>query len=68
MAQRTIVEDQIFDMVRRVPACNLEEITLECTNLTWNQVFSAVDRLSRSGEIVLMPRGRGMYTLTCPHR
>lgn len=68
MAQRTIVEDQIIDMVRRAPACNLEEITLECTNLTWNQVFFAVDRLSRSGEIVLMPRGRGMYTLTFPHR
>jgi hypothetical protein len=31
-------------------------------------VFLAVDRLSRSGEIMLVPRGRGTYTVTFLHR
>jgi len=68
MTQHTTVEDQVIDIVHRAQACDLEEVTRTCTNLTWNQVFLAVDRLSRTGEILLMPRGRGIYTLTFPHR
>ncbi len=68
MARHTTAEDQVIDMLHGAHACDLEEVTRQCTSLTWNQVFLAVDRLSRSGEIALMPRGRGMYTLTCPQR
>jgi hypothetical protein len=31
-------------------------------------VFFAVDRLSRRGELILIPKGRGMYAVTFPHR
>jgi hypothetical protein len=68
MAQHTIVEAQVIDILHRAHACDLEEVTRQCTNLTWNQVFLTVDRLSRRGEIKLMPRGRGMYTVTFPQR
>jgi hypothetical protein len=68
MAQHTTVEDQVIDMLHRAPACDLEEITRQCNNLTWNQVFLAVDRLSRRGELMLLPKGRGAYTVTFPHR
>ena len=68
MALHTTVEDQVVGVLHRTQTCDLEEVTRQCTNLTWNQVFLAIDRLSRSGEIILMPRGRGMYTLTFPHR
>jgi hypothetical protein len=68
MAQSTTVEVQVSDIVRRAGACDLEEITRQCANLTWNQVFLAVDRLSRSGKIMLLPRDRGLYTVTFPHR
>jgi hypothetical protein len=68
MAQHTTVEGQVIDMLHRAHTCDLEEVTRQCTNLTWNQVFLAVDRLSRSGEIMLVPRGRGIYTVTFPHR
>jgi len=68
MAQSTTVEVQVIDIVRRADACDLEEIMRQCTNLTWNQVFFAVDRLSRSGEIRLVSRGRGTYTVAFPHR
>ncbi len=68
MAQEITAEDQVIDMLHRAHACDLEEVTRTGTNLTWNQVFLAVDRLSRSGEIILMARGRGIYTVTFPHR
>jgi hypothetical protein len=56
MAQHTPVEDQVIDMLHRAHICDLEEVTRTCTKLTWNQVFLAVDRLSRSGEIMFVPR------------
>lgn len=68
MAQHTTVEDQVIDIVHRGQVCDLEDISRQCTNLTWNQVFLAVDHLSRSGEIVLVPRGRGTYMVTFPQR
>ena len=63
MAQHTTVEDQVIDLVHRTRACDLEAITWHCPNLTWNQVFLAVDGLSRSGELMLVSRGRGLYTV-----
>ena len=68
MAQHTTAEDQVIDIVGRARACDLEEVTRQCPNLTWNQVFLAVDHLSRTGEIVLVRGSRGMYTLTFPHQ
>jgi hypothetical protein len=64
MTQHPTVEDQIIDIVRRAHICDLEEVARQCTDLTWNQVFLAVDRLSRNGKIKLTPSGRGTYTLT----
>lgn len=68
MALHTTVEDQVIDVLYRTQTCEFEEVARQCTNLTWNQVFLAVDRLSRSGEIMLVPMGRGTYALTFPHR
>ena len=68
MTQPPTVEDQVIDIVRRVHACDLEEVVRQCAGLTWNQVFLAVDRLSRRGEVRLVPRGRGMYTVAFLHR
>jgi hypothetical protein len=68
MQQEMTVEDQVIDVVQRARNCDLEEIMRQCSNLTWNQVFFAVDRLSRRGELILIPKGRGMYTVTFPHR
>jgi hypothetical protein len=57
------VEYQVIDLVQQAQACDLEEIMRYCPNLTWNQVFLAVDGLSRSGKLRLVPRGRGLYTV-----
>ena len=68
MAQEITVEDQVIDILLHTRTCDFEEVMRQCSDLTWNQVFLAVDRLSRSGELILMPRGRGAYTVTFPHR
>lgn len=58
MAQQTIAEDHVIDMRHRVHTCDLDQIVGHCANLTSNQVLLAIDRLSRSGEIELVPNGR----------
>jgi|CXWL01.1.fsa_nt_gi hypothetical protein len=68
MTQQPTVEDQVIDIVGRNRACDLEEVMRQCINLTWNQVFFAVDQLSRRGEIRLTPKGRGTYTVALPPR
>ncbi len=68
MAQHTAVEDQVIEALQKVQTCALEDVARQCANLTWNQVFLAIDRLSRSGEILLTPSGLGSYTVTCPQR
>jgi len=50
----------------------LEDLALCCHGLTWNQVFMEVDRLSRRGQVRLLLKGPGRYTVrrvnpdTCP--
>jgi hypothetical protein len=64
MTQHPTIEDQVVDIVRKAHICDLEEVARQCTDLTWNQVFLAVDRLSRNGEVKLTSSSRGTYTLT----
>ncbi len=53
--------DQIMEVIVRSPGSSLEEIVQQCPNLTWNQVFLALDHLSRCGRIRLCRRARGGY-------
>lgn len=58
-----MTEADIVDRVRSVldergTACSLDDVTQLCPDLTWNQVFLAVDLLSRTGhaDVTLDPR------------
>ena len=64
MARQITPEDQVIDMMNEVRACDLEDVTRRCPNLTWNQVFLVVDHLSRTGQVRLAPAKRGRYTVT----
>ncbi len=55
---------QILEVLARSDGCLLEEIVDQCSDLTWNQVFLELDRLSRTGEIRLGLRGPGRYIVT----
>ncbi len=64
MAQQATAEDQVLEMVLQLGPCDLEDVTRRCPNLTWNQVFLVVDRLSRTGQVKLSHAKGGSYTLT----
>jgi hypothetical protein len=57
------VADRIIQAASQTPGCLVEELVLACPDLTWNQVFLEVDRLSRNGEIWLTLEGPGIYSI-----
>ena len=47
--------DQVRERLEQLgTACPLEEVMELCPELTWNQVFLAIDYLSRTGHIRVM--------------
>jgi hypothetical protein len=52
-----------MEVIIRSPGCLLEEVVLECPGLTWNQVFTAIERMSRTGLVQLQAKGLGLYTV-----
>jgi hypothetical protein len=47
--------------------CSMEEVVNLCPELTWNQVFLAIDELSRSGQIRVTLAGSGTYRVRARH-
>jgi len=47
--------------------CSLEEVVTLCPELTWNQVFLAIDDLSRNGQIRLVLDGDRTYRVQASH-
>lgn len=60
------ITGKIFQMVKRRQACDMEDLVQACSSYTWNQVFLEVDRLSRTGELRLLSKRAGVYTVTLP--
>ena len=60
---QTATTQAVMDIVRRSPGCDLEDIAHRCPELTWNQVFLEVDRLSREGDVVLKLQQAGHYSV-----
>lgn len=61
MTQHATVADRILGELSHVPGCSLGELTFICSDLTWNQVFLEIDRLSRTGRVRLQLAGRSLY-------
>lgn len=51
----------LLKVVEQTPDCDVDELTARCPQATWNQVFLALDQLSRSGQVMLRPEGPGRY-------
>ena len=55
-------------VIIRSPGNQLEEVVLECPDLTWNQVFCELDRMSRGGQVQLQlqleMKGPSLYTVS----
>lgn len=52
-------------VIIRSPHNQLEEVVLECPDLTWNQLFCELDRLNRAGQIRLTMKSPGRYAVSC---
>ena len=46
--------------------CLFEELSGACPELTWNQIFLEVDRLSRKGQVRLSQDKPGVYRVKLP--
>lgn len=47
--------------------CPLEEVVGLCPDLTWNQVFLAIDYLSRTGQVRVLLDADRTYRVQTPH-
>jgi hypothetical protein len=68
MSQLGTVAERILDAVHRAPGCQLDDLVLRVPELTWNQVFLEVDRLSRTGQVRMTAMGKGTYTIWLPNK
>ena len=57
---------EVLRIVRRKKTCNLDDLLQECNSYTWTQVFLEVDRMSRTGELRLVSKKAGEYSVTLP--
>ena len=57
---------QILEAVVRVQSCRIEELISLLPQLTWNDIFREVSRLSRTGQVRLVVDGRGAVTVRRP--
>lgn len=59
---------QVYDALEQLGTdCPLEEVVALCPHLSWNEVFLAVDYLSRSGQIrITVDEGR-TYRVQAAH-
>lgn len=53
MAQAREVEVAILEELQTREACTMDELVMMLPQYSWNQVFAAVDRLSRTGAVRL---------------
>lgn len=63
MSSHDVRDGQVVEVIIRSPDTVLDDVVLECPNLTWSQVFMAVDRLSRKGILKLTPKGHGIHSV-----
>ncbi len=68
MLQLGTVTERILDAVHGAPGCELEDLVLSLPELSWNQVFLEVDRLSRTGQVRMTAMGKGTYTIWLPKK
>ncbi|WP_447602605.1 hypothetical protein [Nitrospira sp. Nam80] len=66
MSEQPTAIKQIMEIIVRSSQCELEEVAFACPGLTWNQVFLAIDRLSREGAVMLHRKEPGRYIVSLP--
>jgi hypothetical protein len=68
MLQTDTLESSIRQELARIGTSTLEELTERLPSFSWNQVFTAVDRLSREGPVTLQRPDSSDYILSLAPR
>lgn len=62
-ARQSALTQKILEMLADQPVILLDQLFDGCPGATWNEVFVAVDNLSRTSGIRLTGKGMGRYQL-----
>ena len=57
--------DRILKAVSEAPGCRIEDVIEQFPDLTWNQMFHELGRLSRNRQLRLMLNRRGLTVREC---
>ena len=57
------IEQAIIEKLRRGGPCCLDDIVAYLPNLSWGEVFLAIDRMSRDGRLLLRQLGYSTYQI-----
>jgi hypothetical protein len=59
------LSDRILKAVSETPGCRIEDVVGQFPDLTWNQIFRELGRLSRNRQLRLMLNRRGLTVREC---
>jgi hypothetical protein len=60
----TSMEEVVIDMLQRTGPCCLDDLVRYLPHLSWGQIYVAVDRMSRHGQVFLHQLGYSTYRVT----
>jgi hypothetical protein len=60
----TPIETAILDRLRESGTCCFDDVFTYLPDLTWGEVFAAVDRMSRDGRLSLRQLGYSTYQIS----
>lgn len=63
MERTSMLTHQILRIANQVPDCTMEDLQTALPYCTWNQVFFEVDRMSRTGQLLLSYKRSGSYRI-----
>jgi hypothetical protein len=58
----THIEEAIVEKLRSGPCC-FDDVVTDLPNFSWEEIFAAVDRMSRDGRLLLRQSGYSPYQL-----
>jgi hypothetical protein len=60
------VEEAVLEILQRTGPCGLDYLVVQLPHFTWSRVFTAVDRMSRDGRVLLDRHARSIYSVGLP--
>ena len=68
MASPSPLARRVLGEVKRLQSCDLDTLRQNLSDFSWSQVFMEIDRLSRSGQVLVTFGTGGNYTVRVPEK